>query len=86
MGSTGRSVADGAAGGVAHAMSQALADGSLVDGVIAITVLDALALLVLGALTRARAGGGYFSGIGVARSTATAVTLFCGEPSITRSE
>ena len=126
-------------------MSQALADGSLVDGVIAITVLEALALLVyraltgkgvaasqflvnllsglglmgalrlvlagawwgwvaaclpaargraargqpvaaLGALTRARAGGGYFSGIGVARSTATAVTLFCGEPSITRSE
>lgn len=26
------------------------------------------------------------SGIGVARSTATAVTLFCGEPSISRSE
>jgi hypothetical protein len=26
------------------------------------------------------------SGIGVPRSTATAVTLFCGEPSITRSE
>ena len=26
------------------------------------------------------------SGIGVARSTGTAVTLFCGEPSITRSE
>ena len=28
----------------------------------------------------------YFTGIGVARSTGTAVTLFCGEPSITRSE
>ena len=28
----------------------------------------------------------YLSGIGVARFTATAVTLFCGEPSITRSE
>ena len=27
----------------------------------------------------------YFSGIGVARSTATAVTAFCGEPSIKRS-
>ena len=29
---------------------------------------------------------GHFTGIGVARSTGTAVTLFCGEPSITRSE
>ena len=29
---------------------------------------------------------GYFVGIGIARSTGTAVTLFCGEPSITRSE
>ena len=28
----------------------------------------------------------YLSGIGVARSTGTAVTLFCGDPSITRSE
>ena len=28
----------------------------------------------------------YFSGIAFARSTGTAVTLFCGEPSITRSE
>jgi hypothetical protein len=28
----------------------------------------------------------YFIGIGVARSTGTAATLFCGEPSITRSE
>lgn len=27
-----------------------------------------------------------FNGMGVVRSTATAVTLFCGEPSITRSE
>ena len=37
---------------------------------------------------RGRSGSeaGYFSGIGVARSTGTAVTLFCGEPSITRSE
>ena len=26
------------------------------------------------------------TGIGVARSTGTAVTLFCGEPSMTRSE
>jgi CBS domain-containing protein len=32
------------------------------------------------------AGNGSSSGIGVARSTGTAVTLFCGEPSITRSE
>ena len=32
-------------------MSQALADGSLVDGVIAITVLEALAFLVYRALT-----------------------------------
>ena len=32
-------------------MSQALADGSLVDGVIAITVLEALVLLVYRALT-----------------------------------
>ena len=31
-------------------------------------------------------GQAYFSGIVRARSTATAVTLFCGEPSITRSE
>lgn len=29
---------------------------------------------------------GYFTGMGVARSTGTVVTLFCGEPSITRSE
>ena len=29
---------------------------------------------------------GYFIGIGVDRSTARAVTLFCGEPSINRSE
>jgi hypothetical protein len=28
----------------------------------------------------------HFTGIGVARSTATTATLFCGEPSITRSE
>ena len=35
---------------------------------------------------RAAASGGHFIGIGVARSTGTAVTLFCGEPSITRSE
>jgi hypothetical protein len=28
----------------------------------------------------------YFVGIGIARSTGTAVTLFWGEPSITRSE
>ena len=31
-------------------------------------------------------GRPHLTGIGVARSTATAVTLFCGEPSITRSE
>ena len=35
---------------------------------------------------RAAASGRHFTGIGVARSTGTAVTLFCGEPSITRSE
>src|SRR6185369_17227395 len=38
-----------------------------------------------------RPGGGtapaaHFTGIGVSRSTATAVTLFFGEPSISRSE
>ncbi len=38
------------------------------------------------AATRRRPTTHLVSGIGVARSTATAVTLFCGEPSITRSE
>jgi hypothetical protein len=36
---------------------------------------------------RLRALGRYFfSGIGVARSTGTAVMLFCGEPSMSLSE
>ena len=34
----------------------------------------------------ARCGQSYLIGIGVVRSTGTAVTLFLGEPSITRSE
>ena len=33
-----------------------------------------------------RAARPYFVGISIARSTGTAVTLFCGEPSMTRSE
>lgn len=43
------------------------------------TALSALA-------TPAAAGEAYRSGIGIERSTGTAVTAFCGEPSITRSE
>lgn len=33
-----------------------------------------------------RTGAAHFTGMGVPRSTATAVTLFCGEPSIRRLE
>lgn len=54
-------------------------EGTLAEIVAGFTALGQPALQAVGLSC-------YFSGMAVAAGTGTAVTLFCGEPSISRSE